>query len=135
MEALNISQQYPFHTALNDARYTTSVFRKVYDHLGESIINWEEVQIRREEIKEINKTLKEQLEKELTKISIKCPKCGRFMRKNQTNLGFDGSYSAYSYCNRCQLNMTHVARIKKSNGTYSIKVKIYVNDTITTNNL
>ncbi|MDR3599571.1 MAG: exonuclease domain-containing protein [Desulfosporosinus sp.] len=112
VEELEIEISSPFHDALNDAAYTSDIFRKVYDFSENPIINWEKEQME-------NELIIEELTTQIDKAEIGCPGCGEFVPKSR-EVTKKKRYFAFGYCVQCNIQVRHISRITHKNGVYSI---------------
>lgn len=112
VEELKIEVSSPFHDALSDAAYTSDIFRRVYDFSWDPTIDWEKEQ-------EENELKIQELTKQIDKVNICCPECGRFVAKN-AEVNKKKKYFAFGFCEICSTQIRHISRIVHKNGEYSI---------------
>lgn len=98
------------HDALNDSRYTVEVFRRVYNsrviknYIVKDIYNMPAIHV----------SNLEEIEIDESKLTLKCPKCGKRVQLETPMKLLNWRFAAVGICSKCNSNVLFEVLVKKT---------------------
>lgn len=119
---LNIdTDKIQFHSALKDAKCTGLVLQNIDNsQINESIIDYNNYSSIAVAISECSSEIG-------TPWKIRCPKCGKFVKRLNRTLFKSKRFTSAGECKHCNVKIFHVTKVhKNNNGGYSYKIRNYI---------